>query len=94
MFSDERGKGSLARVSTFTWLLWSAALITFQPAVSNAALAFMGSVATALIAWTAGPRIAQYLGPQIGAVTTGIGQALRTAVAKRRDPSEGIEVTK
>jgi electron transfer flavoprotein alpha/beta subunit len=48
----------------------------------------------ALIAWAAGPRIAQYLGPQVGAAAAAVGQALREKVQARRRPEEGYEVSK
>ena len=44
--------------------------------VSNAVYALLGTVFTGLLAWSAGPRIAQYLLPQIGAVAQGIGASI------------------
>jgi hypothetical protein len=49
----------------------------FWGEVPNAAYALLGTIFTGLLAWTAGPRIAQYLGPQIGAVAKGIGDAVK-----------------
>ena len=45
--------------------------------VPNAAYALLGTIFTGLLAWAAGPRIAQYLLPQIGAVAQGIGASLK-----------------
>ena len=44
--------------------------------VENAVYALLGTIFTGLLAWTAGPRIAPYLGPQISGVASGIGSAL------------------
>ena len=49
----------------------------FWGEVPNAAYALLGTIFTGLLAWTSGPRIAQYLGPQIGAVAKGIGDAVK-----------------
>ena len=77
---DERGSLSAARIFLFVSLVFTAVIIVADSllwaTVPNAAYALLGTVFTGLLAWTAGPRIAQYLGPQIGAVASGIGAAL------------------
>jgi len=77
---DERGSLSAARIFLFASLVFTAAIIVVDSllwaTVPNAAYALLGTIFTGLLAWTAGPRIAQYFGPQIGAVASGIGAAL------------------
>ena len=80
ILSDEKSKLSAARVLLVISLAFTGFVIVidsvFSAIVPNAAYALLGTVFTGLLAWTAGPRIAQYLGPQIGAVASGIGSAL------------------
>jgi hypothetical protein len=92
---DEKGSYSSARVLLWLWSAFSLVLVARHwDTVPNAVLAFLSSVEMALIAWAGGARIAQYLGPQIGAVAAGVGASVREAVAKRRDPETGVEVSK
>ena len=80
LLADEKGNPSAARVLLTASLAFTAAIIVADSLlwaeVPNAAYALMGTVFTGLLAWTAGPRIAQYLGPQIGAIASGIGASL------------------
>ena len=80
ILSDERGKPSAARVLLVGEMLYTGILILFDIVlwgdVSNAVYALLGTVFTGLLAWSAGPRIAQYLLPQIGAVAQGIGASI------------------
>ena len=80
ILSDERGKPSAARVLLVGEMLYTGILILFDIVlwgdVSNAVFALLGTVFTGLLAWSAGPRIAQYLLPQIGAVAQGIGASI------------------
>ena len=80
ILKDERGAPSAARTFLFASLVFAAAIIVADSllwaTVPNAAYALLGTIFTGLLAWTAGPRIAQYILPQIGAVTSGIGAAL------------------
>jgi len=80
ILKDERGSLSAARISLFVSLAFTAAIIVADSllwaTVPNAAYALMGTIFTGLLAWAAGPRIAQYILPQIGAVASGIGAAL------------------
>ena len=77
---DERGSLSAARIFLFASLMFTAAIIVVDSllwaTVPNAAYALLGTIFTGLLAWTAGPRIAQYFGPQIGAMASGIGASL------------------
>ena len=80
ILADEKGNPSAARVLLVASLTFTAVIITVDSllwaTVPNAAYALLGTIFTGLLAWTAGPRIAQYLGPQIGAVASGIGASL------------------
>ena len=80
ILADEKGKLSAARVLLVASLAFTAVIIVADSmlwaTVPNAAYALLGTIFTGLLAWTAGPRIAQYLLPQIGAVASGIGAAL------------------
>ena len=80
ILADEKGNPSAARVLLVASLAFTAAIIVADSLlwaeVPNAAYALLGTIFTGLLAWTAGPRIAQYLGPQIGAVAQGIGASL------------------
>ena len=80
ILKDERGSLSAARTFLFVSLVFTGAVIVADSllwaTVPNAAYALMGTIFTGLLAWTAGPRIAQYILPQIGAVASGIGAAL------------------
>jgi len=80
LLSDEKGKLSAARALLVGSLLFTGALILFDIVlwgnVSNAIYALLGTVFTGLLAWAAGPRIAQYLLPQIGAVAQALGASL------------------
>lgn len=80
VLSDEKGTLSAARLLLVCCLAFTGVLIVFDAVlwatVPNAAYALLGTIFTGLLAWTTGPRIAQYFGPQIGAITSGIGAAL------------------
>ena len=82
ILSDEKGKLSAARTLLVASLVFTGLIIIADALlwadVSNAAYALLGTIFTGLLAWTAGPRIAQYLGPQIGAVAQGIGASLKS----------------
>jgi hypothetical protein len=80
ILADEKGNPSAARVLLSASLVFTAAVIVADSllwaTVPNAAYALLGTIFTGLLAWTAGPRIAQYFGPQIGAMASGIGASL------------------
>jgi hypothetical protein len=80
ILADEKGNLSAARVLLVLSLAFTAVIIVADSllwaTVPNAAYALLGTIFTGLLAWAAGPRIAQYLLPQIGAVASGIGAAL------------------
>jgi len=78
-FRDEQGDKSLGRVCLCAALALTALLIcadTFtRHEVPDPAYALLGGLLTGLVAWVAGPRIARYVGPQIGGVASGIAAA-------------------
>lgn len=96
LLRDERGQVSAARVALFAALAFEFAYIpVFRNTDSiGVVLAYFTALDTALIAWTAGSRIAQYIGPQVGAAAQGVGNAahaLAEKVAARRHPTDGYE---
>ena len=81
ILTDEKGNLSAARVLLSASLAFTAVIIIADSLlwadVPNAAYALLGTIFTGLLMWTAGPRIAQYILPQIGAIAGGIGAAVR-----------------
>ena len=80
VFKDERGTPSAARVFLATTMAFSALIIVLDSIiwdVPEPAYVLLGSLGVGLLAWTAGPRMAAYIGPQIGAVASGIAQAIK-----------------
>lgn len=79
---DERGKPSAARTLLLLELLyvWGLGLIETLTAhqVSGPVWALHASLVIALVAWAAGPRIAQHIGGQIAGAAQGV-----AATAKR-----------
>ena len=79
IFCDERGKPSAARIFLATTMAFTGLIIVLDSIVWDVpepAYALLGSLAIGLLAWTAGPRVAQYLGPQVAGVASGIAQAI------------------
>jgi hypothetical protein len=81
ILADEKGNLSAARVLLVASLAFTAVIIIADSLlwadVPNAAYALLGTIFTGLLAWTAGPRIAQYILPQIGAIAGGIGASVK-----------------
>lgn len=95
LIQDERGQLSTARTLLWVWTAFTLALLALAwREVPNGVLSLLSGVEIALVAWAAGARIAQYLGPQVGATASAVGQSLREAVQKRRDPDNGYEVSR
>ena len=66
--------------------MFTGTLIVFDSTiwdVPEPAYVLLGSLVVGLLAWAGGPRVAQYLAPQMGAVASGIAKA----VMRRRRPS-------
>jgi|TARA_R110000744_G_scaffold90134_1_gene175062 hypothetical protein len=80
MLTDERGHLSAARTLLTASLVFSGVIIVLDSTiwdVPEPAYVLMGSLIIGLLTWAAGPRVAQYLGPQIGAVASSIAQAAK-----------------
>tara|TARA_R110000744_G_scaffold6132_1_gene21539 strand:- start:95 stop:406 length:312 start_codon:yes stop_codon:yes gene_type:complete len=77
---DERGSLSAARVFLAISLAFTGTLIVLDSTVwdvPEVVYTLLGSITFGLLAWAGGPRAMQYLGPQIGAVTSGIAKAVK-----------------
>lgn len=104
LLQDETGAWSAARCFLAAWLLnaivyvwWASLRSGGPPPEFGLVLTFCTGVALPLVVWAAGPRIAQYLGPMIGATTAAVADAAKALAAKiqaRRDPAAGYEVSK
>ena len=96
VLQDETGAWSAARCFLAVWLL-NAIAYTWARWESDSigvVLTFFSAIAVPLVAWTAGPRIAQYLGPSVGAAVQGVAESAKALAAKvqaRRDPESGYE---
>ena len=80
ILKDEQGNLSAARVLLTGSKLFAGALIILDSTiweVPEPVYAFLGSWGIGLLAWAGGPRVAQYLAPQVGAVASGIAQAAK-----------------
>ena len=81
ILKDERGSFSAARTFLFGSLVFTGTIIVLDSlmlAVPEIAYTLLGSLNVGLVAWAGGPRVAQYLAPQIGAVVSGIAQAVKS----------------
>jgi hypothetical protein len=89
LLRDETGARSAGRLFLALWLvndaayLWVCVMRTLPPDAS--VLTFLTSVTLALITWVAGPRVAQYLGPQIAGAARAVGDAAKRVLEGRRD---------
>ena len=80
MLSDERGNLSAARTFLCASHIFTGALIVFDSTVwevPGAAYTLLGSLVVGLVAWAGGPRVSQYLAPQVGAVASGIAKSIK-----------------
>ena len=98
---DEQKNKSSARALVWITTIFILLLIALDATVKSvvvpvAAYSLLGSIDLAFAAWAAGPRIAQYIGPQIGRAAQGISEAGKDAdeVIKHEwvsgDPDAGI----
>ena len=95
ILADERGKASASRTLLVYALGFTAGMIVADSVlpwwtVADAAWVLLGGICTGLLAWAGGPRIAQYIGPQMGAVAAGIAAAAgrKTGTDDRRADDE------
>jgi len=79
LISDERDKPSTARCAFWLILVWTILMITLDGLdvieLSSAAYTLLGTAFTFITVWAAGPRMVQYLGPQIGRAVDAISKA-------------------
>tara|TARA_R110001583_G_scaffold43168_2_gene137207 strand:- start:430 stop:744 length:315 start_codon:yes stop_codon:yes gene_type:complete len=81
ILKDERGSLSSARTFLLASLVFSGALIILDSTiwdVPEVVYTLLGSLDIGLLAWAGGPRVAQYLGPQVAGVASGIAQAVKS----------------
>ena len=79
ILTDERGSLSAARTFLLASLVFSGALIILDSTiwdVPEVVYTLLGSLDIGLLAWAGGPRVAQYLGPQVAGVASGIAHAI------------------
>jgi hypothetical protein len=84
---DERGQRSAARTFLLWVLVYQAAYLILwgrEDESLGVICTFFAAVDTPLIIWAAGPRIAQYLGPQAGAIVQGVAESAKALAAKIR----------
>lgn len=80
MLSDEKENLSAARTFLCTSLIFTGVLIVLDSTVwevPGAAYTLLGSLGVGLVAWAGGPRVSQYLAPQVGAVASGIARSIK-----------------
>ena len=80
ILTDERCSLSAARVLLTASMVFIAVIIVLDSTfwdVPEPAYVLLGSWGIGLLAWAGGPRMAQYLAPQVGAVASGIAQAAK-----------------
>jgi hypothetical protein len=80
ILKDERGSFSAARTFLFGSLVFTGTIIVLDSlmlGVPEIAYTLLGSLNVGLVAWAGGPRVAQYLAPQVGAVASGIAKAVK-----------------
>lgn len=93
VLEDEQGDKSFARRALVVALPFTAALIVLDAAVASfdvspAAWGLLSSVDVGLLGWAAGPRIARYLLPQVGAIAQGVASAGKRLVGVDRSRTD------
>mgnify|MGYP003627207893 FL=1 len=77
---DEQGSLSAARVFLAISLVFTGIIIILDSTiwdVPEPVYSLLGGLTVGLVAWAGGPRMAQYLAPQVGAMASGIAQAVK-----------------
>tara|TARA_R100000808_G_C2131563_1_gene140669 strand:- start:217 stop:531 length:315 start_codon:yes stop_codon:yes gene_type:complete len=80
ILKDEKGNMSAARTFLLSSLLFTGVLIVLDSTVwevPEVAYTLLGSLSVGLLSWCGGPRVAQYVAPQIGAVASGIAKSIK-----------------
>ncbi len=102
LLRDEQGGWSTARCAFWLTLFVALALVVLDATgttnTRTEGYTMLGTVVLALAAWAGGPRIGQYLAPQIGKVGQAIAASAKAATVKRRQESDrehpGTEATR
>ncbi|MDB4876477.1 MAG: hypothetical protein JWM41_2923 [Gemmatimonadetes bacterium] len=99
LVEDEKQKLSAARVGLWITVVLALATVGVDVALTlgrakalipNTVYGLEGTMFTVFASWAAGPRIAQYLGPQVGQVAAGLASAVRDArLPSKHDDERG-----
>lgn len=95
---DEQGSKSSGRLSWWLAFPWIVILITFDvvgiATITPVAYGFLGTLILFLGSWIAGPRMAQYVLPQIGKIADSLAQGkLDSSFPDRfKDDERGVPV--
>ena len=84
---DEQGAWSSARIGLWTTLVFAGWYIVTNERPEPDVLSLLGSALMGFMAWAGGPRMAQYIAPQIGAIAQGIGAARPPHAGMDKDES-------
>ncbi len=88
---DEQGNRSLARLLALELTQVGVALVVLHSVgwikVPDTAYTYLAGGWSLVLVWAAGPRIAEYLAPQIGAMWQGLGSVFRRLAERRGGPS-------
>lgn len=90
---DEQGSRSMARTLLaihfgLTWIwIWGAAWEWWT--IDEIVAGVIVAVFVGLISWAGGARIAQYIGPQLGAAVAAVSKRLRGVDDSRKDDERG-----
>lgn len=89
---DEQGAWSSARIGMWTTLAFTGWYIVTHDKPDAGVLSLCGSALLGFMAWAGGPRMAQYIAPQIGAVAQGIASSKGYVANEwaQGDPHDGV----
>ena len=100
LLRDEQGSLSTARCAFWLTLIVTLVLIVLHAfglaRPPEAAYTLLGTVVLALAAWAGGPRIGQYIAPQIGRAAAALSRARAEITTRRKRSAEehpGTEAT-
>jgi len=91
LLKDETGSWSSARCAFWLVTIFALVVIAWDAAspaftVPEPGYTLLGAIFGVVGVWAAGPRIASYLGPQLGAIVQGIGASKRSPEPERPEP--------
>lgn len=91
MLMDETGYRSTSRVGIWIVMVFTLVMIALDFSipgleVPEPAYVILGTMFTFFAVWAMGPRMAEYIGPQLGAVIGGLGASRRTRPDVRPEP--------